>query len=122
MYVTCVDTLAKSHVRKTRAVAGSAAEYAEQQKPEKYAGLMNQYDFYPIGFETFDSWGASAIDILAQIGKRIKDHTGELRTMEFLGQKISIEIQRGSAVSVLGTVEQLTTFDSPFYLLSLRNC
>ena len=36
-------------------------------------------------------------------------HTGELRTMR---EKISIEIQRGNAVSVLGTVEQLTTFYS----------
>ena len=74
-------------------------------KAEKYVGLSGQYEFYPIGFETF-GWRPSALDILEQIGKRIKEHIGDLRTMDYLRQKISIEIQRGNAVSVLGTVEQ----------------
>ena len=105
--VTCVDTLAKSHEKKTSKLAGSVAEYAEQLKNEKYAHLANQFDFYPIGFEMFGSWGPSAMDILDQIGKRIKEHTGDVRATDFLRQKISIEIQRGNAVSVLGTVEQM---------------
>ena len=119
--VTCVDTLAKSHEKKTSKLAGSAAEHAEQLKNEKCAHLTHQFDFYPIGFETFGSWGPSAMDILDQIGKRIKEHTGDSRAMDFLRQKISVEIQRGNAVSVLGTVEQMTNFDGPFFLLSLRN-
>ena len=87
----------------------------------KYAGLADRFDFYPIGFETFGSWGPSAIDILGQIGERIKEHTDHLRTMDFLRQKISIEIQRGNAVSVLGTVQQPSNLDAPFFLLGLRN-
>ena len=99
----------------------AAAEHAEQLKTEKYAHLAHQFDFYLIGFETFASWGPSAMDILDQIGKRIKEHTGDLRAMDLLRQKISIDIQRGNAVSVLGTVESLTNLDGPFFLLSLRN-
>ena len=91
-------------------------------KVEKYAGLQGQYDFYPIGFETFGSWGPSAVDILNQVCRRIKEHTGDLRTMDYLRQRISIEIQRGNAVSVLGTVEQIANLDNPFFLLGLRNC
>ena len=75
--VTCVDTLAKSHEKKTSQVVGSAAEYAERLKNEKYVHLAHQFDFYPIGFETFGSWGPSAMDILDQIGKRVKEHTGD---------------------------------------------
>ena len=105
--VTCVDTLAKSHEKKT--------SKAERLKNEKYSHLAHQFDFYPIGFQTFGSWGPSAMDILDQIGKRIKEHTGDSRAMDFLRQKISIEIQRGNAVFVLGTVEQRANFDSHFF-------
>ena len=56
------------------------------------------------------------MDILDRIGKRIKEHTGDSRAMDFLRQKISIAIQRGNAVSVLGTVEQMANFDGPFFL------
>ena len=119
---TCVDTLAKSYIRKTCVKAGGAAEDAESDKVKKYAHLDNQYDFYAIGFETLGSWGPSALDILSQIGNRIKAHTGDMRTMEFLRQRIGIEIQRGNAVSVLGTVENSNNLDSPFFLLGLQNC
>ena len=119
--VTCADTMAQTHINKTVKFAG-AADYAEDEKVKKYAGLADRFDFYPIGFETFGSWGPSAIDILGQIGERIKEHTGDLRTMDFLRQKISIEIQRGNAVSVLGTVQQPSSLDAPFFLLGLRNC
>ena len=96
--------------------------HAADEKIKKYTGLADRFDFYPIGIETFGSWGPSAVDILGQIGERIKEHTGDLRTMEFLRQKVSTEIQRGNAVSIMGTVEQPHNFDSPFFLLSLRNC
>ena len=82
--------------------------------------LEKYLDFYPSVFETFGSWGPS-MDIFDQIGKRIEEHTGDPRAMDFLRQKISIEIQRGNAVSVLGTVEQMANFHGPFFLLSLRN-
>ena len=42
-------------------------EYAEHLKNEKYAHLAHQFDFYPIGFERFSSWGPSAINILDKI-------------------------------------------------------
>ena len=93
-----VDTLAKSHIRKT---TSAAAEYAERLKAEKYVGLSGQYEFYPVGIEAFGSWGPSVLDTLEQIGKRIKEHTGGLRTMDYLRQKNSIEIQRRNAVSAI---------------------
>ena len=41
--VTCVNTLAKSHEKKTSRVAGSVEEYAERLKNEKYAHLCDDY-------------------------------------------------------------------------------
>ena len=77
--VTFVDTLAESHLPGTTAV-----EDAEREKNKKYAHLADQYIFYPIGFETIGSWGPSAREILQPISKRILQHTGKQRTMEFL--------------------------------------
>ena len=118
--VTCVDSLAKYHAGRAAQGAGLAAEEAERLKVEKYAHL-DRYIFYGIGFETLGSWGPSALDILGQIGRRIMEHTGDRRTMDFLRQKISVEIQRGNAVSVLGTAGKMTNLDNPFFLLGTRN-
>ena len=49
------------------------------------------------------------------------EHTGDHRTMDFLRQKISIKIQRGNAVSVLGTVKQTASLDGRFFLLGTKN-
>ena len=47
--------------------------------------------------------GPAAKEIIGQIGKKIGDTTGESRSLSFSRQRISIEIQRGDAVSVYGT-------------------
>lgn len=41
----------------------------------------------------------------AALRRKIKNLTGERRATEYLGQRFSIEIQRGSAASIFGTVQ-----------------
>ena len=50
------------------------------------------------------SWGAGSKLFLADVGCRVKRVTGNLRAMEFLRQRVSIEIQRRNAAAVIGTV------------------
>ena len=67
--VTCVDSLAKSHVEKAAKGAELVAEDAERVTAGKYAHL-DQHIFHGIAFETLGFWGPSAPDILGWIGRR----------------------------------------------------
>ena len=62
------------------------------------------------------SWGAGAKAFLADIGNRIKQATGTSRAMEFQRQRVSIEIQRGNAAAVIGTVENSKEWTDLFLL------
>ncbi|XP_055330419.1 uncharacterized protein LOC129582829 [Paramacrobiotus metropolitanus] len=50
--VTCVDTVALSHVKATSTTAGAAAMQAELRKSGLYSYLVGRYLFVPIAFET----------------------------------------------------------------------
>ena len=69
--VTVVDTVAQSYVKTTRSTAGAAADQAEEFKMQKYRILSDRYHFKPLGFETFGSWGQSAVEIIGQIGEEL---------------------------------------------------
>lgn len=103
---TCVDTLAPSHLHRTSNRAGAAAEAAEVLKKHKYSGLGAEYNFIPFGVETLGPWGPSALGLFKEISKRLNDTTGDPRAGGFLGQRISLAIQRGNAASILGTMPQ----------------
>ena len=62
------------------------------------------------------SWGTGAKEFLSDIGNRVRQATGNARAMEFLRQRVSIEIQRGNAAAVMGTVESSKEWDSIFLL------
>ncbi len=117
--VTVVDTFAISYIAQTSVRAGAAADQAEDKKTEKYAGFLDRYIFQPIGFKTTGTWGASAKKFLHQLGQRIRERNGNPRTFEFLRQRISVEIQRGNAKSVLGTVETVKERDELFFIFTV---
>ncbi len=118
--VTCVDSVALSHLVQASSGAGKAAEHAEQLKVVKYSTLPDDYIFCPVGFETFGSWGPSAKLLLKEIGKRGKMFSGERRFSEFLSQRVGIAVQRGNAASVLGTAGQERDLAAVFYVLQAR--
>ena len=88
-------------------LAGSAASIAETNKVAKYADLASNYLFVPIAIETFGTWGKQAHDFVSVLGARISKSTGDPRATMFLRQRISVAIQRGNAISVLGTHRHL---------------
>ena len=90
----------------------------ESRKQRKYEHLEDRFIVQPVGFETLGSWGPAARSFLSDIGRRVQQATGRERSSEFLRQRISMEIQRGNAASVMGTAETSKDWDRYFLLLS----
>ena len=99
---TCADTLCKSYVKNASTEVGSAAAGREEKKVEKYSNLSDNYHFVPMGVETYGAYGPQGYKLVKQIGKRIQDAIGEKLSTFYLFQSISMAIQKGNAVCVIG--------------------
>ncbi len=78
---TCSDTLAKSYIiSSTSRSAGAAALSAEKRKHKKYEGLANLYKFVPFAVETLDPFGEGALDLIKDLGRRLIETSGEIRS------------------------------------------
>ena len=114
--VTCVSTLASSHLHLSLVEPGGAAAQAEERKRAKYSDLSSTHHFTPLGFETMGQWGPSTLKFVKELGKLLYESTGERRSTGFLKQRLSIAIQRGNAAAVRGTVPEGGTFSELFHL------
>ena len=87
----------QSHLDNSSLATGLAASSAESRKRSKYAELSSSgnYIFAPIAIETHGAWGPFALEICADLGGRIAQHTGDARATAFLKQRLDIAIQRG---------------------------
>ena len=94
--------------------AGAAAASAETLKRRKYSNLVGDYVFEPFGVETLGPWGPSTRFFYREISKRLIDASRDQKAGLFLGQRISIAIQRGNAASLLGTLP-LDTDSEEYY-------
>lgn len=100
-----MDTVAGSHLRLMSNNSGAAADEAERFKHNNYINLKEEYIFTPLAFETFGAIGPETSKFLSHLGKLMFDATGGSRSLDFLLQRISVAIQRGNAISVLGTLK-----------------
>ena len=78
--------------------------------------LQDGFIVQPIGFETMGSWGADTKAFLAEISSRVKQVTGNARAAEISRQRVGIEIQRGNAAAVMGTVDSTKEWSKLFLL------
>ena len=113
---TCSDTLAPSHVTATSSEAGKSASQSERNKLRHYEELTGNYIVMPVAVETMGPWGQIGLKFIKDLGSRIADVTGENRSTSFLFQSLSMAIQRGNAISVLGTTPNTKNLDELFYL------
>jgi hypothetical protein len=112
--VTTADTLAPSYLNRTSKESGAASNFAEEKKIRKYSSLKNSFIFMPAGFETLGSWGTHCIQFIKEISNRITSFTGEKRSLEFLKQRLSLDIQRGNAAAVMSTIPPSRSLDDYF--------
>jgi len=101
---TCPDTVAPTHLLNSSQASGSAAQAAESRKCLKYAGLATSHVFVPVAVETLGAWGPEAARLVGEVGRRLGIAQHEPRAGSFLRQRISLAMQRGNAISVLGTL------------------
>ncbi|CAH2242924.1 jg14493 [Pararge aegeria aegeria] len=92
-------------------LVGAAANSAEQAKRCKYENLDSSFIFVPFGVETLGPWGPEARALFKELSKRVIESTGDPRAGSYLGQRISLAIQRGNAASILGTVPRCGGFE-----------
>ena len=112
---TCVDTMANSNSDVTSATGGGAAEKAFRKKILKYVEIANDFFFIPVAMETFGAWAEESLNFIRELGRRIAKRTGELRSSNFLLQRISIAVQKANCVSVLSTLPPTEEMESLYY-------
>ena len=114
---TCSDTLAPSHVEKSAKEPGKVANEAENRTNQHYEELTNSYHFVPVSVETLGVWGKTGLNCMKEVGKTLIEQSGDKRASSFIFQSISIAVQRGNALSILGTMEaDEETLDKIFLL------
>ena len=79
--------------------------------------MGSDYKFVPFAVESFGSMGEEALLLTSRLGKLVAEATDEPRSKDFLFQKISIAMQRGNALYVMGTFPFAKGMDEVFYLL-----
>ena len=102
---TVRTTVCASLVGQTSRQAGAAAETADAAKRRKYAAFAPDYMVVPLAFETHGAMSAATGTFLEALGKQIVRESGCRRAATFFYQRLSLAIQRGNAVSILGSME-----------------
>ena len=69
----------------------------------------------PVAIEMLGSYGPYALNFIKDIGRRIKESTGEKRATSYLMQTIGIAIQRGNSQCILSTVKDSRKMDEVYY-------
>ena len=77
----------------------------EKDKYDNYKDLVNDnYKLSLITHKTMGSWTPDSLKFVKDLGSRITEATGENQAKSFLFQSLSMNLQRGNAVCVMGTV------------------
>lgn len=77
---------------------------------------MIHHDFVGFAVETLGPFSDGARRLVDDLGRLLISTSGDPRSKSFLTQRIGIEIQRGNAASILGTVPNSESLGEIFYL------
>jgi hypothetical protein len=58
------------------------------------------------------------LSILSEIGRRISAHTSEQKSTSYLLQRLSIDVQRGNAAAVFGTIRPSAALGEVYNIVS----
>ena len=89
---------------------GEVAADAEKKKSNKYGHLGPAHIFMPVAIETLGAFGPRTLAFIKELGRRIWKATREEKASGFLLQRLSVAVQRGNAVAVMGTCLSPRTF------------
>ena len=100
--VTAPDSLARSYLPMTGVSAGAAAAQAAHRKVEKYEDIARSHHFVPFALESMGPLNAEAHSLIAELGSRLAEVSGDRRETSFLYQRLSVINQRFNAVAIRG--------------------
>ena len=101
--VTVIDTMANSYLNSTSTTAGGAADIAAARKADKYQELARGYEVIPVAIETMGPMNPAGASFINGIGRLVTALTGDRKETSFLWQRLSIMLQRFSAVCYRGS-------------------
>ena len=101
---TCPDTFAPSYSSNATSEARLVAASAEERKEAKYSNLGALHCFTPVAIETSGVFGPKSLLFVRELGRRIARVTGEVKSTNYLVQRLSVAVQRGNSAAVLGTM------------------
>ena len=70
----------------------------------KYSNLGALHCFTPVAIETSRVFGPKSLLFVRELGRRIARVTGEVKSTNYLVQRLSVAVQRGNSAAVLGTM------------------
>ena len=103
---TVPDTLAPSHVNQSAVNPGAAAHKSEMAKSIKYSAITRDHFFVPMAIETLGVFGVEAWRFITDLGARVAAATENKLATSQLRQRLSVAIQTGNSISVLGTLDR----------------
>ena len=101
--VTYSDTYAQSYQGLAASRAGAVADQAERRKASQYSHLEGSHFFAPVSVETTGAMGTDTIRFLREIARKIATRSGEPNAYQHLIQRISVAVQQGNSISIMGT-------------------
>ena len=87
---------------------GDVAALAEQRKLEKYSCFLPSHSVVPVAIESLGAIGPLSLVFLNDLGRKIRQRIGEVRACQYLLQQLSMAVQRGNALCILGLVGGIT--------------
>jgi hypothetical protein len=70
--------------------------------------------------ETFGLWGPWGLKFVKELGRKIKEKTGNKNATSHVIQAISMTVQKGNATNIMGTLGPLRTLEDFFDVISPR--
>src|SRR5688572_20484034 len=98
-YFRCI--LRTYNIAKRRCGSGKGSS----QQGKKYAAITQSHHFVPIAVETAGSWHTESLQFVQELGRKISAATGDQRETSHLLQRLSVALQIGNSLSVLGTTD-----------------
>ena len=108
---TCSDTFAPSYVDNVARGVGNVATAAEARKKAKYSNLSGSHVFVAVAIETSGVLGSETGAFVKELGRRLRQVTGNELSYQHLLQRLSIAVQRSNAASVMGSVSSCEADD-----------
>ena len=96
--------------------SGGRVQFGTARKNFKQVRIVHNNLYYIqliiyIAIETLGVIGPKSMAFLKDLSRRIKKRTGELNARSYLVQRFSMDIQKGNAISVLGSMRDYSGSD-----------